>query len=102
MTARQDAIERLQANLAKQQSLVGELAMWAKVEAQGIDPETVATFTLWEAFLSAADKKRRRTAELYSKPDPFVRGRTVLVYNAVRLKDGTLKQLDPMIERPGV
>jgi hypothetical protein len=101
----QSTIRSLQDKLDEQRKLLDELRMWGEVQAQGISPEDVAAFTLKEEWIPKAEQERRRrnaVAGLRWRPDPWVSGSRVLRYNAVRLKDGSYKQLNPAIRRPGV
>ncbi len=92
-------IEALQNKLAEQAYLVAQLGMWNEVRKQGIDPEDVATFTWRDEFITPAQKRERCRATRFGH-DPFADRHGVRQYNAVRLKDGTLKQLSPTIARP--
>lgn len=94
-----EKIQSLQNKLAEQTKLLDVLRMWDEVKAQGIDPETVEAFTLKEEFISKKDQdvRRRNRISIYAKPDPFLTR-----YNAVKLKDGSYKQLEPSVRRPGV
>lgn len=90
-------LKSLAAKTAEQAYLVSVLELWAEVEAQGIDPEIVQVFTFVDEFLTAAQKKQRERARFYQKPDPFTDGPKVLMFNALRLKDGSLRKLDPLL-----
>lgn len=94
-------IKRLQEKAREQASLLGQLRLWDEVKAQGIDPEDVAAFTLKEAWIPDAKKYRRNGLALQHSPNPYVESNGRLkLYNAVKLKDGSYKQLDPPLRRP--
>lgn len=93
-------LESLRAKMAEQAELVAVLEMWEKVEAQGISADDVAGFTFRDEYLSRAQERQRLQAQQYRLPDPFVDGDRPKQYNAVRMKDGTIRKLDPIIQKP--
>ena len=84
------------------------LDLWANVQAQGIEIESVDKFGYDPKRLTKADKaKRPHRARFYvrngSNPDPFVvrlpnGGHRLTVYNYVRHHDGTTTTLAPMLK----
>ena len=81
------------------------LELWAQVQAQGIEPETVEAFGFDPKLLTGRDKL------IYYQPlfpggglgGPFVERRRngshrTLVHNYVRLKDGSIRSLNPMLK----
>jgi hypothetical protein len=88
--------------LAEQARLIRELELWRQVKLQGIDPDEVSTFTFRDEFLSSSEQKERRRQTLKTGIDPFACRKTgkVFVYNCVRLTNGELRQLQPMLNRP--
>jgi hypothetical protein len=96
-----ELIVNLQENNRKRGVLIDQLRMWEDVKAQGIDPETVESFTLREAWIPKAEQAKRRLAARLHQPDAYVgpRGR-LKHYNAVKLKDGSYRQLEPPVRAP--
>ena len=94
-------IESLQSKLDEQKQLLNVLAMWEKVKAQGIDPEEVKCFALLPEFMDRLQKRKYQSLEYAKDPNRHVDGRHIVEpthANAVRMKDGTTKQLDPWVE----
>lgn len=97
-----DTIARIKRLSKERDYCLAMLEMWAKVEQQGVDPEAVASFGFDEKLLSGKDRDRHKRVSTLS---PFVRrlptgGYVLLFYNYVRLKDGTVHPLDPMVQAP--
>jgi hypothetical protein len=94
-------IEKLQEATDEQRSLLDQLRLWHEVQAQGINPEDVAAFTLKEEWIPDAKKYRTEGRKLQHTPNPYVESNGRLkLYNAVKLKDGSYKQLNPPLRRP--
>jgi hypothetical protein len=91
-----DKIESLKAKQAQSADLTRQLQMWAEAEAQGIDPEDVKAFTFRPEFLRNKDRVAQRKLQCFAND----KNGTVYWFNAVRLKNGELKRLDPMIRKP--
>jgi len=97
---------------AKQQErdhLLTVLEMWEQVEAQGIDPEAVKSFTFDPSLLTPEQKRFRSREIAERRGDPFVgeitmtddgrRVASVKMFNVVRMRDGRRVVLEPMIDR---
>jgi hypothetical protein len=93
-------LESLQAKVKEQGELLRTLEMWEQVEAQGISADDVAGFTWRDDFITREQKRERLRAQRRRESDPIVYQDRPLKYNAVRMKDGTIRKLDPTIERP--
>ena len=77
--------------------LVDQLRLWADIKAQGISSEDVDSFGFEEKFLCKRDADLLR-----GKGERLPSGKyTCPVYNSVRLKNGTKRQLDPILRIPG-
>ena len=85
----------LEDKLAEQASLVSQLRMWQRVTEQGIDIDEVLAFTWRDDFMTRAEKREDNKARQYFKPPLHTK-----YYNALRMKDGSLKRLDPNIRKP--
>lgn len=90
-------IDSMAAKVRQQAQLIDILGMWAEVEAQGIDPETVKSFTFRDEFLTFEQKNIRKRATRFGGADPYTDGPKVKMYNCVRLKDDSFRPLNPMI-----
>lgn len=104
-----EVLERLQKANQEQAALLRQLRMWSKVQAQGIDPETVATFGFDPNLMSFKEKhecRRRFRGEgvgMNCNPYnfPIVDGKfRPTRYNYVNLKNGQRIKLEPAIEAP--
>ena len=95
MRTKQQITSSLADKVREQAHLVSVLGLWA--DAQGIDPETVQSFTLWPAFFSKTEEIAYREGRFTDGPPR--NESTVLMFNALRLKDGSLRKLDPMLKR---
>ena len=92
-------IAAIQAKLDYQKYLLDVLQMWEEVKAQGFDPENVQSLTLHDDFLTIKQRQERFRLRQRNGVDPYTEGRAVKWHNAIRLKDGSLHKLDPMIRR---
>lgn len=100
-TATMGDLSRLQKKIDEQRSLVDQLRLWEEVKAQGIEPDDVVSFTLKEEWIPNLKRYRTEGRLLQHSPNPYVESNGRLkLYNAVRLKDGSFKQLDPPLRRP--
>jgi hypothetical protein len=100
-----DVLDRIKKNRSEQAFCYAQLEMWAKVKAQGIDIDTVATFSYSEKHHTSADKKELQTAWRQTQSNPFVRrmpngSYRVLFFNFVRHHDGSITVLNPKIKAP--
>ena len=93
-------IADLKEKSAERDVLIRTLEMWNQVEAQGIEPEDVAGFTFKEEWITTAQKRERLNVARYLYSDPFVDKNIPKIYNAVHMKDGTWRKLDPSIKAP--
>lgn len=109
-------IERLQRTNDERAELIRQLAMWAKVEEQGINPEEVATFSFRPDMMTLEDRRdarifqRKHPGRPYTNTNPYgwpqsrdAEGRAFIrseMYNCVTLKNERRVKLSPMIERP--
>ena len=89
-------ITALQTKLDYEKYLLDVLQMWEEVKAQGFDPENVESLTFHDDFLMFKERFRLRQR---NGVDPYTEGRAVKWHNAIRLMDGSLHKLDPMIRR---
>ena len=108
--------DRLKAQIDEQRKLIDQLAMWKKVQNQGIDPDTVDVFGFKESLLTVEQKRAYAKACRMRIPDPVTRKLepwshdhpymgtrlpnghySCVVYNYVKLNDGTTVTLDPMV-----
>lgn len=85
----------LEDKLALQAALVSQLRMWQRVKDQGIDIDEVVAFTWRDEFMTSEDKHTDNLARRYFTPLLHTR-----YYNALRMRDGTLKALVPKIRKP--
>lgn len=122
MTDIEIVVNSLEARQAERDQLIRQLAMWAQVKAQGIDPDAVDRFGFDSALLTLEQRIAIRRAARLRQPDPFS-GRVERhgdygismshyysdnkrdnghfispVYNYVVLKNGTGVTLDPPIK----
>lgn len=107
----QATIEGLQAKLDEQKQLLRTLAMWGKVQEQGINPDDVKSFGFDPALMTAQERNEARRANRlnYTTNNPI---RTIsrneegqariigLKHNFVRLHSGEKVKLSPMVDRP--
>lgn len=96
-------IDSLQSKLDEQKHLLAQLAVWEKVKEQGIDPEDVKCFALLPEFMTRRQKYEYNQLVYAKDPDRRVNGKHIVepkYANAVRMKDGTTRQLDPWVELP--
>ena len=106
MTPVQELLESIKAKRAEQAKLLAELDLWAAVQAQGIDIDTVATFGFKPEWLTRIERAQRMLAQRNRQPDPFDGPQDAnghyecVVYNFVRLKDGTVMRLQPSLRAP--
>lgn len=83
--------------------LLDTLRMWGEVKSQGIEPDSVQGFTFIEAYCNAQQKERIYRLRCYNeKPKPLYENGKLVLYNAVRLNNGELKELKPWIKGPKV
>lgn len=100
----QETIDRIRARDRERQFLLAELELWAQVEKQGIDPETVDVFGFDLSALTSKqkrefDKQYRRTGVSPHTGERLPDGRyRAKVHNYVRLKDGSRVLLDPILK----
>lgn len=86
---------------AKQAILLDQLRLWKEVESQGIDPETVESFTFREEFLTRLELEHVRNFLCGSSAHGHLHNSVALGkellrhFNCVRLKNGELVRLDP-------
>jgi len=99
-----DVLDRIERNIRERDYCLAVLRLWAEAQAQGFDPETVEAFGFDPKLLTGKDKRA-----YYSSPfpgsvgGPFVQRRKngsyrTLMHNYIRLKDGTIKPLNPMLK----
>lgn len=100
-----EIIDRIKAREKERAYLLSVLELWAQAKAQGIDPETVEAFGFDPKLLAGADKRAYYRPTFPGGPQggPFVERRKngsyrTLMHNYVRLKDGTIKPLNPMLK----
>lgn len=110
----QKTIESLNAKLDEQKQLLRTLAMWGKVQEQGINSDDVASFgfdpTLMDAKERNEARRSNRVMGSFSNHNPFgwpvtrnAEGQSVIVglkHNFVRLHSGEKVKLSPMVDRP--
>ncbi len=100
-----DVLKRIKRNTQSRDYCLAVLDLWAHVQEQGIEIEAVESFGFDEKFLSAADKQKAHKHWLRTQSNLFVtrlpNGRHRLnVYNYVRLKDGSVVTLSPVLDAP--
>lgn len=108
----QKTIEGLQAKLDEQKQLLRTLAMWGKVQEQGINPDDVKSFGFDPSLMTAKERNeaRRGNWSNFTPNNPY--GRPIsrneegqariigLKHNFVRLHSGEKVKLSPMVDRP--
>ena len=92
-------ITELQAKVDYQRYLLDLLEMWSEVQAQGFDPEQVEALTLRDDFLTREQQRYREQQRIRNRVDPYSDGSKPKMFNAVRLKDGSLQALKTLIRR---
>lgn len=98
-----ELIQRMKDKDTERRILLDTLRMWDDLASQGITADEVVSFTLVEEFLNKQQKEEIYRARQYGYPTKFLDGpqlKNVVLYNQVKLKDGTTVQLSPMIRRP--
>jgi hypothetical protein len=121
MTGAQALLVKIKAARAEQAELLDTLDLWASVQAQGIVIEDVQCFGFDPKLLTVRQKTAARRAAIARQPDPVTgrverheagldhlyTGRRLdngyyenVVYNYVKLHDGTRKTLEPMLKAP--
>lgn len=101
-----DLLAAVKAKRKEQDYCYAVLDLWARVQAQGIDVNSVDVFGFSEKRLSPRDQHKARLASrllAYGGQHPFLErlpnGHTrPRVHNYVRHRDGTVTTLDPMLE----
>jgi hypothetical protein len=108
----QKTIDSLQAKLDEQKQLLRTLAMWAKVQEQGINPDDVKSFGFDPALMTAQERNEARRANRlnYTTNNPYgwpisrnEEGQARIIglkHNFVRLHSGEKVKLSPMVDRP--
>ena len=108
----QVTIEGLQAKLDEQKQLLRTLAMWGKVQEQGINPDDVKSFGFDPALMTAQERNEARRANRlnYTTNNPYgwpisrnEEGHARIIglkHNFVRLHSGEKAKLSPMVDRP--
>lgn len=108
----QATISGLQAKLDEQKLLLRTLAMWGKVQEQGINPEDVKSFGFDPMLMTATERNeaRRLNRLNYKTFNPFgwpvsrnEEGQARIIglkHNFVRLHSGEKVKLSPMVDRP--
>lgn len=94
-------IDRMKAREQERAYLLAVLDLWAQTQAQGFDPETVQSFGFDPKLLSGKDARAYHQPAW--TPNPFYQRRKdgsirTLIHNYVRLKDGTIQPLNPMLK----
>jgi hypothetical protein len=94
----QDIIARIRSREQERAYLLDQLDLWAKAQAQGINPDTVHGFGLDSRLLTERQERdfHRRTG-VYIETLPSGRKRPVL-FNCVWHHDGSQTTLDPMLK----
>ena len=106
-----DQIRSIKASAAERETLLDQLRVWAEAKEQGIEPESVERFAFNVSLLEDADFHwhRKATSYCYQLSNPAMRNAPEWVgvwlfepghpewFNCVKLTDGTIKQLSPMI-----
>ncbi len=119
MSIVQALIERNEARAKEMASCYEQLAVWAAVKEQGINIDTVDSFGFDQKLLTSAQMFEYQRAAVRRQPDPVTGRRGIydrkrpylgerlpsghykcVVYNYVRLKDGTRTILNPMLKAP--
>ena len=101
-----DALEMLSARNRERETLIDTLRLWAEVEKQGIDPETVKSFGLDSHRLyngmGFSEQSQWRGMQCYTGcVRDKVTGRWSPVwYNYVTLNSGERQYLSPALRKP--
>ncbi|MEN6367717.1 MAG: hypothetical protein ABFC88_12975 [Thermoguttaceae bacterium] len=95
-----DILESINKKSRECDYLLAVLDLWAQVEAQGIAPETVASFGFDPKLLEGKDARdyrncRDRFVNPHRQPDNTYR---TYYHNFVRLNDGSIQPLDPILK----
>lgn len=102
-----DIIEQLKAKREEFDRLIRELEVWARLKAQGIDPDTVLTLAFDPDLLTGADREAY-SAGATARPGPnrplpewwgawvYSAGRPQW-FNVAHLKDGSARKLRPFV-----
>ena len=104
MTPAQKLLADIRVKQAERDRLLGELHLWAAVQAQGIAVDTVDRWGFEPEWLTPRQKADAQRAVMLGKPHPYTAERLPnghympKVYNFVRLKDGSPVKLDPMLK----
>lgn len=100
-----EVIERIRHKSRERDYCLAVLELWAQVQAQGIDPEAVDAFGFDSKLLTGKDKRAYQQSSLPGggPGGQFMERRRngsyrMLLYNYVRLKDGTTQSLNPMLK----
>ena len=100
-----DVLARVKRNERERAYCLDVLDLWANVQGQGIEIETVDKFGYDPKLLSGDDKRKAQIHWRQYQCDPYVTrlpngSHRVLVYNYVRHFDGTTTPLNPMLKAP--
>jgi hypothetical protein len=95
----QGIMARIQSREKERAYCLAVLDLWVQVQAQGIKPEAVQSFGFADTLLTEAQKRQRYFRKIRLGADPYVErlpngGERLRVYNYIRLKDGTTRQLN--------
>ena len=93
-----EVISRMRRNEREREHCLKMLYLWGEVEAQGIDIGQVASFGFADRALTDREKR-----DLRFHPDKYIEtlasGKTrARLHNYVRIRDGTVKRLCPMLK----
>ncbi len=103
---RKTVVNRLESNAREQALLLDTLRMWNEVAEQGIDTDTVVSFTFREDLLTEEDKReiwkfaRGRFPTHHATRLCFYTEGKLVRYNAVRLLSGEIVKLSPPVYAP--
>lgn len=98
-----NTIDRIKAREKERAYLLAQLDLWAKVKAQGIEPDTVRSFGFDTRLLTQEQKRQWHRPHRVGELDPYIEtlrtGKTrPKVFNYVRHHDGSQTVLDPVLE----
>lgn len=97
----QELIQSLQKKHAERGYLLATLDMWAKVRAQGIDPDTVKSFGFDESKVEPKWRRAARMSAITGSPHPYLdSSKCPRYHNYVRLHDNTRTKLNPPVQVP--
>jgi hypothetical protein len=113
MTDAQQLLTSIREREAERGRLLAQLDLWANVQAQGIEIDTVDRFGFDPSLLTRKQKQAARKASMFGRRDPITgqvekglyqgdrlpNGHyTCRVFNYVRHHDGTQTILDPLLK----